>query len=77
MRSRYKTCVRWYRATGKGLIPVLKVSNLLGKGMKVQRIVTLNDNLGKNEDGTGLRSNRSPSYTLKYKTYIHNSCGLF
>lgn len=47
-----------------------RVSNLLGKDMK------LNSNLGKNEDGVGLRSNQPQGYMLKYKSYIHNACGI-
>ena len=43
----------------------LSVSNLLGKGMNVKRIVTLNESLGKNEDEVRLRSNQAQSYMLK------------
>lgn len=58
------------------MVPVLRrISILLEKGMKVNKIMKLKDNLGKNEDGVGLRSNQPQGYTLKYKSYIHNACG--
>lgn len=44
--------------------------------MKVKRSIRLNANLGNNEDGADLRCNQLQGYLLKYKSYIHNACGI-